>query len=139
MYRHLMAAAAVALMLSFATTPGFSQDDPYTLPEICTKTAMDHGMGTMPMAMGSMDQAHKDLMAGMDEMDANMNKGMMAADIDVAFVCGMIAHHQGAIDMAKAELAHGDDQWAKEMAQKVIDAQEQEITDMKAWLAKQAS
>lgn len=139
MYRHLMTAAAVAIVVSFATTPGFSQDDAYTLPEICTKNAMDHDMGTMPMAMGGMDQAHKDLMAGMDAMDANMNKGMMAADIDVAFVCGMIAHHQGAIDMAKAELTHGDDQWAKDMAQKVIDAQEQEIKDMKAWLAEQAS
>lgn len=139
MYRHLMTAAAVATVLSFAATPGFSQDDVYTLPEICTKNAMDHNMGTMPMTMGGMDQAHKDLMAGMDEMDANMNKGMMATDVDVAFVCGMIAHHQGAIDMAKAELAHGDDQWAKDMAQKVIDAQEQEIKDMKAWLAEQAS
>ena len=39
----------------------------------------------------------------------------------------------------KAELTHGDDQWAKDMAQKVIDAQEQEIKDMKAWLAEQAS
>ena len=60
-----------------------------------------------------------------------------ATDIDVAFVCGMIPHHQGAIDMAKAELAHGDDPWAKEMAQKVIDAQTQEIADMLAWLEKQ--
>jgi uncharacterized protein (DUF305 family) len=48
----------------------------------------------------------------------------------------MIPHHRGAIDMAKAELAHGDDAWAKEMAQKVIAAQEKEIAEMIAWLEK---
>jgi uncharacterized protein (DUF305 family) len=90
----------------------------------------DHG--------ASMDQAHTDLMKGMDAMHAEMMQGMMVDDIDTAFVCGMIPHHQGAIDMAKAELEHGDDPWVKELAQKVIDAQTQEIAEMKAWLAKQA-
>jgi uncharacterized protein (DUF305 family) len=66
-----------------------------------------------------------------------MGRGMQATDIDVAFVCGMIPHHQGAIDMAKAELQYGDDPWAKEMAQKVIDAQTKEIADMKEWLSRQ--
>jgi uncharacterized protein (DUF305 family) len=84
-----------------------------------------------------MDQAHTDLMMGMDEMNAQMMKGMTASDIDVAFVCGMIPHHQGAINMAKAELAHGDSDWAKAMAQKVIDAQEKEIADMLNWLNEQ--
>ncbi len=49
----------------------------------------------------------------------------------------MIPHHQGAIDMAKAELKYGDDPWAKEMAQAVITAQEKEIADLLAWLEKQ--
>lgn len=56
----------------------------------------------------------------MSKMNAGMAMGMMAQDPDVAFVCSMIPHHQGAIDMAKAELEHGDDPWAKEMAAKVI-------------------
>jgi uncharacterized protein (DUF305 family) len=107
------------------------------LPDIC-KAA---GEATVePMASGhEMDQAHTDLMAGMDAMNRDMMTGAMAEDIDVAFVCGMIPHHQGAIDMAKAELAHGDDEWAKQMAQKVIDAQEAEIADMLAWLEEQAA
>lgn len=107
------------------------------LPDIC-KSA---GEATMePMVTGhEMDQAHTDLMAGMDAMNRDMMTGAMAEDIDVAFVCGMIPHHQGAISMARAELAHGDDEWAKEMAQKVIDAQEAEIAEMLTWLEEQAA
>lgn len=103
------------------------------LPDIC-KSA--EGMaGDMPMDMThEMDQAHTDMMAGMDVTNKQMMDGMMVEDIDVAFVCGMIPHHQGAINMAKAELEHGDNQWAKDMAQKVIDAQEQEIAEMVSWL-----
>lgn len=74
---------------------------------------------------------------GMDETNTQMMQAMMASDIDVAFVCAMIPHHQGAINMARAELKHGDSQWARDMAQKVIDAQEQEIADMLSWLGEQ--
>jgi uncharacterized protein (DUF305 family) len=127
------AVAAVALFA--AGYPAFAQDS--GSPEIC-KGQSAHA--TAPATEGhgaAMDQAHTDLMKGMDAMHSEMTQGMMAEDIDVAFVCGMIPHHQGAIDMAKAELTHGDDPWVKELAQKVIDAQTQEIADMKAWLTKQ--
>jgi hypothetical protein len=107
------------------------------LPAICLASAPQ---AAAPMAMddgAGADAAHTDLMAGMDAMNADMMAGGTAADIDVAFICSMIPHHRGAIDMAKAELAHGDDPWAKEMAQAVITAQEKEIADMLAWLEKQ--
>ena len=89
--------------------------------------------------MGGMavDDAHEDLMDGMAQMNADMMAGGTAADIDVAFVCSMIPHHRGAIDMAQAELDHGDDPWAKELATAIIAAQEKEIADMIAWLEKQ--
>lgn len=124
------------------TGPALAQDSGsgYDLPEICTMGA-SHDMDSMKAdrsMTGSMDQAHQDLMKGMDEMNAKMMQGMMAADPDVAFVCGMLPHHQGAIDMAKAELANGKTQWAKDQAQKIINAQEKEIGEMKSWLADQA-
>lgn len=132
--RTLLALAAIPF-LAFGT-PAAAKDS-MTLPDICNVNAA-HDMGSMDSGHDmKMDQAHTDLMQGMDEMNAQMMKGMTASDIDVAFVCGMIPHHQGAINMAKAELAHGDNPWAKEMAQKVIDAQEKEIADMLAWLAEQ--
>jgi len=103
------------------------------LPAVCTPAQKMAGDMSMNMDH-KMDQAHMDLMAGMDETNKAMMDSMMVEDIDVAFVCSMIPHHQGAINMAKAELAHGDNQWAKDMAQMVIDAQEKEIADMIAWL-----
>lgn len=123
----------VALVLAGSTIPALSAE----LPPICLANA-GHAMHDMApsMPMGG-DQAHQDLMTGMDKMNADMMAGGTASDIDVALVCSMIPHHQGAIDMAKAELAHGDDPWARDMAQKVIDAQEAEIAQMLEWLAKQ--
>ena len=75
-------------------------------------------------------------MRGMESMDAQMMEGMQAQDLDVAFICGMIPHHQGAIDMAKAELAHGTDPFARQLAQDIIASQQTQIDEMRDWLAK---
>jgi uncharacterized protein (DUF305 family) len=107
------------------------------LPAICKSPGMAMPMAQNAMPMAPMDKAHQDLMQGMDTMSAQMNEGMMASDLDVAFVCGMLPHHQGAIDMARAELAHGKDPFARQLAQSIIDAQEKEIAAMLDWLAKQ--
>ena len=123
--------AAAALLLGAGVAP--AQES--SLPDSCKATpAMDMGSGG---GMAPADDAHKALMAGMDAMNQEMAAGMQAKDIDVAFVCGMIPHHQGAIDMAKAELQYGDDPWVKQMAQQIIDAQTKEIADMRDWLGKQ--
>lgn len=134
----ILAALATLFMGGQAMAQEHHMMDESALPAACkTGDAMaDSMMPKMTMPEG-MDEAHMALGAGMDKMNSDMAMGMLPADIDVAFVCSMIPHHQGAIDMAKAELEHGDDPWAKEMAQKVIAAQEQEIKDMLAWLEKQ--
>ena len=63
---------------------------------------------------------------------------MMNEDADVAFACGMIAHHQGAIDMAEVLLEHGEDEQMRVLAQEIIDAQVGEIEQMTTWLAENA-
>jgi len=104
------------------------------LPAVCLANAGGHEAMAMPgMATGG-DAAHQDLMDGMDKMNADMMAGGTATDLDVAFVCSMIPHHRGAVDMAKAELAHGDDPWAKQLAESIIAAQEKEIAEMLKWL-----
>ncbi len=56
----------------------------------------------------------------------------MIKDPDLAFNCGMIAHHQGAIAMSEVELKTGKDEKSKEMARMIIDAQKKEIEEMTA-------
>lgn len=55
-----------------------------------------------------------------------------SADID--FVRGMIAHHQGAVDMAKVELQYGQSPEMKSLAQQIVSSQEHEIQQMQQWL-----
>ena len=128
----------VGLMLTAAALtvfaiPSHAQQDSY--PAVCRSEmnmpAPTHSDGMMN---GMMKDHQKAAMEGVMRMDRNMMQGMMKEDADVAFICGMVAHHQGAIDMAKVELLHGDNAWAKEMAQKVIDAQTKEIAEMTGWL-----
>ncbi|MHC1549498.1 CopM family metallochaperone [Phyllobacterium sp. K27] len=73
------------------------------------------------------------------EANTKMHKDMdieFTGNADKDFVRGMIAHHQGAIDMAKVELEYGKDAEIRKLAETIIAAQESEIKDMKAWLEK---
>ncbi|MFI6096216.1 DUF305 domain-containing protein [Lentzea sp. NPDC051213] len=64
-----------------------------------------------------------------DEM-ANLEKAT-GAEFDRMWLGLMIKHHEGAVEMAKTELAQGKDAGARKLAQAIIDGQQQEITEMK--------
>ena len=68
--------------------------------------------------------------------EAEMHRKMAAASgrtIDQAYVAKMIAHHEGAVAMAKVALRDSRNPDIRRMAQTVIDAQTREIAEMKAW------
>jgi len=90
--------------------------------------------GDMPMMPGQMSEANAAYIAAMSKMDAPMMQAMQSSDPDVAFVKGMIPHHQAAIDMAKAVLQYGKDEQVKVWANQIIAAQEKEIAEMQDWL-----
>jgi hypothetical protein len=52
-------------------------------------------------------------------------------DVDRDFVAMMVPHHQGAIDMAKAELRYGNNEQLRRIAQEIIVEQQQEIVAMR--------
>ncbi len=74
----------------------------------------------------------------MDTAMATMNRAMMApssGDPDRDFAAMMIPHHQGAIDMAVAQLQFGHDETLRRLAQGIIVEQRQEIVVMSDALA----
>ena len=54
-----------------------------------------------------------------------------SADVDRDFVAMMVPHHQGAIDMAEAELSFGHNQRLRSLAQEIIVTQQEEIAGMR--------
>ena len=115
----LLMAAGMLLAVFLESVPAQSEE-------------MKHDMGAMsadatsPSTEGykaAMDKMHKDMMV------------KYTGNADVDFVRGMIPHHQGAIDMAKVELANGKDPEIRKLAEGVIAAQEAEIKQMQGWLA----
>jgi len=158
----IIAATVAATALS---APAFAQDAEFKLPEQCTSGTAAGGMNHSTMGHGAthgnhggaMGQGMMDMM-GMGGVDIEampehvqenmrrmmismpaMHEGMMIEDADVAFACGMIAHHQGAIDMAEVLLAHGDDPQMRALAEEIIAAQVGEIEQMTTWLSQNAN
>jgi uncharacterized protein (DUF305 family) len=54
-----------------------------------------------------------------------------SGDVDADFVAMMIPHHQGAIEMAQAQLRYGRNERLRRMAQEIIVTQQQEIAAMR--------
>ena len=118
-----------------------SMTDLSILPQGCQDAIQQSGMPGMMQGMDmsgmeGMDEAQQASMQAMMEMNGPMMATHTIKDPDLAFHCGMIAHHAGAIAMAEVELKYGDDEESKAMAQKIIDAQGPEIEEMTAWVEK---
>src|SRR6266478_1123059 len=96
-----------------------------------------HVRGTMPIQHVADRPDYSDEQPFLSENDAAMNK-MMAdmtvkptGDVDRDFVAMMVPHHQGAVDMAKAELKYGHNEQLRRLAQEIVVTQQQEITVMR--------
>ncbi|MFE1597384.1 DUF305 domain-containing protein [Methylobacterium sp. ID0610] len=143
-----IALACAAPALAAEHDHGSMQGPSFELPAACKaastgKDAMMKDMqGHMSQAMQGMGTqataAQKGLQHAMMQMNGPMMQGMMAGDADVAWICAMIPHHQGAIAMAQVGLRNGDNPEAKKIAEKTIQEQERSIKELTSWLDKNA-
>jgi uncharacterized protein (DUF305 family) len=89
--------------------------------------------GILLMAAAPLPAVNAEFTRAMDVAMDRMMSGMheaSAGDVDRDFVNMMIPHHQGAIDMAVAELRYGKNPQLKRIAQEIIVDQQQEIAAM---------
>jgi uncharacterized protein (DUF305 family) len=77
------------------------------------------------MMSNNMSGAMQGMMSGLNNKTGDV--------FDKAFLSEMIAHHQGAIDMANAALKNAKHQEIKDLANAIISAQTKEINQMKEW------
>lgn len=104
------------------------------------------GAPEMPMAM--MNEQMMDMMAAMPDMPTMPGGGMMAGmdmaaeaialcnapePFDLAFIDAMIPHHESAVAMANVALEHSTHEEMIAFHQAVIDVQQREIDQMRAW------
>jgi hypothetical protein len=114
-------ASVVATSFAFAEGPGNT----------------DHARGAMPMLYVGNWSDHSEEQPFLSENTAAMNK-MMAdmmteptGDVDRDFVAMMVPHHQGAVDMARAELKYGHNEQLRRLARQIVATQQQEIKVMR--------
>lgn len=113
----------LAARIEAAQGPEIAQLQGFLADRGAAPTADHGGHGGMTGMTGMMS----------DEQMADLGRASGAA-FDRSFLEMMIAHHEGAVTMARAELDAGVDPRARELAQRIVDAQQAEIAEMRALL-----
>jgi len=107
-------------------------------PEIQTMTGWLEDWGkTESDSMGGMDMGDMD-MGGMD-MDTSSLETASGAEFDRLFLQMMTEHHSGAVDMAKTEIADGQNPDAIDLARSIEESQTAEIQEMQTLLTELGS
>jgi hypothetical protein len=111
------------------------------IPRLRTLTVLALAVGFAASSIISADAASPSALSieqpFLAENQTAMDRMMVAMTIkpsgkvDEDFAAMMIPHHQGAIEMAQAELLHGHNEQLRRIAQEIIVDQQQEIAAMR--------
>jgi uncharacterized protein (DUF305 family) len=111
------------------TMTGWLEEWGEPVPGAGETSAGMEGMDTGGMGMGGADTS------GMSAEDMAALKAASGAQFDRMFLDMMIKHHQGAVDMAKTEIADGTYPNTVSMARDISDSQTAEIQEMQTLLS----
>ena len=129
--RSILSTAAAKLVLSAVVSAGALA---FSSPALAQNAAhSQHDMSKPAHAAGKTSMA---MHASMDDMHKKMKSMAMTGNQDMDFAMMMVSHHQGAIDMAQAQIDHGKDKQMISAAKKIIAAQKKEIAMFEAWMKK---
>ena len=129
--RRILSSTAVKLILSAAMSAGALA---LASPALAQTSA--HAQHDMSKPAHEAEKTSMTMHASMDEMHKKMKAMPMTGNQDMDFAMMMVRHHQGAIDMAQAQIDHGKDRQMISAAKKIIAAQKKEIAMFEAWMKK---
>lgn len=120
---------ASSAIVALATQIKNAQD-----PEIAQMTSFLTAWGK-PLTADEGEMDHSSMMSGMLSTEDMEKLGALTGTaFDTAWVNGMIAHHEGAIDMAQDVLADGINSEVRTLAQGIVDGQTVEIATLRTLL-----
>jgi len=122
MRRSFLPLATVMAIACLAAAPAPAEAQQATAPASTAASASQRHLADEAPFLAENSAAMNTMMAGMNVKPSG--------DVDVDFAAMMIPHHQGAIDMALAELRYGKNEQLRRIAQEIIVDQQQEIAAM---------
>lgn len=132
-----VAFARTTVAIAFAFSLGIISPTSAQPPQVPANSGTAAKLPTPRAAGHDTNSTHSmDMKKSMESMSKEMSSMQMTGDADRDFAKMMRAHHQGAIDMARAELATGKDREMRQLAKEIISAQEKEIALIDRWLKK---
>jgi uncharacterized protein (DUF305 family) len=105
-----------------------------SLATTASVTATSFALAQDPRSVEAVHSQEQPFLSESIALMRNMMADVMikpSGDVDRDFVAMMVPHHQGAVDMAKAELKYGHNEQLRRLAREIIANQQQEIAKMR--------